>query len=88
MEQISSEKEAVRAELREKIIAVGLNSLANAWGDQEKTLLNEFVSLSLSEVFPSWQHLNDRVRFQVFSTHIDAFRDYMLERISQEEGGQ
>ncbi len=70
--------------LKNKIIAVGLNSLASAWADADKELLNEFVTQSLGDVLPTWSMLSDKVRFQIFVNHIDSFRSYMEEKIEEE----
>jgi hypothetical protein len=81
----NSDSSVYRQELRNKIIAVGLNSLANAWGDPDKELLSEFVTLSLKDVLPTWSLLSDKVRFQIFVNHIGSFRAYMEEEIAREE---
>jgi hypothetical protein len=79
----SSSNQEIKQELKNKIIAVGLNSLANAWGDDDKALLNEFVIMSLEDVFPTWPLLSDKVRFQIFVNHQDSFRRYMEGEIAK-----
>jgi hypothetical protein len=71
-------------ELRNKIIAVGLNSLANAYGEADKALLNEFIMSDLGGVLPTWHLLGDKVRFEIFIIHIDSFRNYMEEQAKRE----
>ena len=73
-----------KSELRNKIIAIGLNSLAKTYTDENQKMLNEFVSLSWKDVFPTWRYLHDRVRYQLFINHKDSFVEYMMEKSSEE----
>lgn len=70
-----------KQDIKNKIIAIGLNSLAAAWTEEDKLLLNDFVQLSIEEVLPTWDLLSDKVRFQVFIKHFDKFTAFMHEQI-------
>lgn len=75
----------LQQELKNKVLAIGLNSIAAGWSDEDQDLLNTFVSLSAVEVLPAWDLLNDKVRYQFFLKHFESFRAYLLAQLDQKE---
>lgn len=66
--------------IHNKIIAAGVNSLmlTSKLDGLESKLLNEFLRSSFDIIIPCWDHLDDKVKFQIFLIHLDRFKDYMV----------
>ena len=55
------------------LIGTGVNAVAGSYNEESAKMAKEFVSLSMRDISPVWQFLNDKVKIMVLNEHREEF---------------
>lgn len=76
--EVIAKTEEDRRDIINKIIACGVNSLSESYGENDKELMRRFISQHFEDIIPCWGMLTEKVQFSIFKLHIDSFKAFML----------
>ena len=56
------------------LIAIGVNTCNRSYDTDHKELKSSFLEMSLKDIAPTWDNLDDAVRIAVLNAHLDEFK--------------
>ena len=73
--EIVPEEEAMRKEdVLNFLIAIGVNTCNRSYDTAHKEMKDNFLAMSLKEIAPTWEHLDDNVKISIITIHADEFK--------------
>ena len=59
------------------LIAIGVNTCNRSYDTDHKELKSSFLEMSLKDIAPTWDNLDDAVRIAVLNAHLDEFKAWV-----------
>lgn len=66
-----------RQDVTNMLIAIGVNTCFRSYDSTHKKLSESFLSMSIKEIAPTWEHLDNNVKLEVINRNIDSFRSWI-----------
>ena len=63
------------------LVGMGVNAVIGSYNEDHRKLAEEFVSLSLLDISPVGQHLNDKVKIRVLDVHQAELSEWLESRL-------
>ena len=77
LEVVPEEEVMSKEDVLNFLIATGVNNCNRSYENPHKEMRNLFINMSLSEIPPTWDHLDDAVKVAVINAHIDEFKTWV-----------
>jgi hypothetical protein len=74
LEIVEEEEVMSKEEVLNFLIAIGVNTCNRSYDLEQKELKSSFLEMSLKNIAPTWDKLDDAVKIAVLDAHIDEFK--------------
>ena len=77
LEVVQEEEVMTKEEVLNMLVAIGVNSCSRSYEASHKELRVSFLNMSLKDIAPTWDHLDDGIKVAVVSAHSDEFKAWI-----------
>ena len=77
LEVVQEEEVMTKEEVLNMLVAIGVNSCNRSYEASHKELRESFLNMSLKDIAPTWDHLDDPIKVSVVSAHADEFKAWI-----------
>ena len=77
LEVVQEEEPMSKEEVMNYLIAIGVNNCHRGYDNNLKELRDSFLNMSLKDIAPTWDHLDDSIKVSVVNAHADEFKAWI-----------